>query len=151
MFQYKTLLKQEEDKVKFLEKQLQRETTERHIGEVKLSEIKPSSVATGAGAAVVTAILLHRRVSSHGGPLSGAPISLRYALDKLLPPHITDGCWEPRCRPVRNRISRRLPPAAADRRPTTLHGDSVCYVHRYVPNHKYSLSLLENTLFIFNR
>jgi hypothetical protein len=53
MFQYKTLLKQEEDKVKFLEKQLQRETTERRIAEVKSSEIKPSSVATGAGAAVV--------------------------------------------------------------------------------------------------
>jgi hypothetical protein len=60
MFQYKTLLKQEEDKVKFLEKQLQRETTERRIAEVKLSEIKRSSVATGAGAAVVTAIVQPR-------------------------------------------------------------------------------------------
>jgi hypothetical protein len=60
MFQYKTLLKQEEDKVKYLEKQLQRETTERRIAEVKLSEIKRSSAATGAGAAVVTAIVQPR-------------------------------------------------------------------------------------------
>lgn len=49
MFQFKNLLKQEEDKVKYLEKQLQRETTERRIAEVKLSELRRSSAAcTGA-------------------------------------------------------------------------------------------------------
>jgi hypothetical protein len=53
MFQVKTVIKEREDKIKYLEKQLQRETTERRIAEVKLSEVRRSSavvaVTTAAG------------------------------------------------------------------------------------------------------